>query len=113
MGSSHYPRILLFASLTEDALARRIMKMGHELEALRMRSEHPYELDFNAALAFTSEIIEQPIPFWFKMPQIELYDGFIDPLDHLEAFKALILLHGANDGMLCWAFPATLRKATR
>ena len=87
--------------------------MGHELEALKMRLEHPYELDFNAAPAFTSEIMEQVIPPWFKMPQIELYDGSFDPLDHLEAFKALMLLHGANDGTLCWAFSATLRKAAR
>ena len=75
--------------------------MGHELEALRMRSEHPYELNFNAALTFTSEIMEQIIPPWFKMPQIKLYDGSVDPLDHLEAFKVLMLLHGANNGTLC------------
>ena len=86
--------------------------MGCELEALRMRSKHPYELDFNVAPAFTSKIMEQVVPPQFKMPQIELYDGSSDPLDHLEAFKALMLLHGANDETLCRAFPATLRKAT-
>ena len=87
--------------------------MSHELEALRMRSEHPYELDFNAAPAFTSEIMEQPISPQFKMPQTELYDGSVDPLDHLKAFKALMLLHEANDGTLCQAFLATLRKVAR
>ena len=87
--------------------------MGHELEALRMRSEYPYELDFNAALAFTLKIMEQLVPPRFKMPQTELYDSSVDSLDHLEAFKALMLLHGANDGTLCWAFLATLRKEMR
>ena len=87
--------------------------MGHQLEALRMRSEHPYELDFNMAIAFTSKVMEEPIQPQFKMPQTELYDGSVDPLDHLEAFKALMLLHGANEGTLCWAFLATLRKAAR
>ena len=87
--------------------------MDCKLEALRMRSECPYELDFNVAPAFTSKIMEQPIPPRFKMPQTELYDGSVDPLDHLEADKALMLLHGANDGMLCRAFSATLRKAMR
>ena len=87
--------------------------MGCELEALKMRSEHPYELDFNAALAFTSKIMEQIIPSRFKMPQTELYDGFADPLDHLEAFKVLMLLHGANDRTLCQAFSTTLRKLAR
>ena len=66
-----------------------------------MRLEHPYELNFNAALAFTSEIMEQLIPPRFNMPQTELYDISSDPLDHLEAFKTLMLLHGANDGTLC------------
>ena len=60
--------------------------MGRELKALGMRSKHPYELDFSVAPAFTSKIMEQPISPQFKMPQTELYDGFADPLDHLEAF---------------------------
>ena len=49
----------------------------------------------------------------FKMPQTELYDGTIDPLDHLKSFKALMLFHGANDGIMCRAFPATLWKVAR
>ena len=47
------------------------------------------------------------------MPQTELYDGTFDPLDQLESFKALMLLHGANDGVMCRAFPATLQKSVR
>ena len=113
MDSSYYPETLLFVSPIKDALTRRVIEMGHELKSLKMRSEHPYELDFNAALAFTSEIMEQPILPRFKMPQTKLYDDSADLLDHLEAFKALMLLHGANDRTLCWAFLATLRKATR
>ena len=84
--------------------------MGRKLEALRMKFEHPYEINFNVAPAFTSKIMEKPIPPWFKMSQIKLYDGFADPLDHLEAFKVLMLLYGANDETSCQAFLATLRK---
>ena len=78
-----------------------------------MKSECPYEEGFNTALAFTSKIMEKPILPRFKMPQTKLYDGSTDPLDQLEAFKALMLLHRANDGTLYCAFSATLRKATR
>ena len=78
-----------------------------------MKSDRPYEKKFNTAPPFTSEIIDEAIPPRFKMPQTELYDGSTDPLDHLEAFKALMLPHGAADGTLCRAFPATLRKAAR
>ena len=113
MGSLYYPITPLFVSPAEDVLMRRVMEMGHELKALKMRSEHPYKLNFNMAPTFTSEIMRQPILPQFKMPQTELYDSSVDPLDHLEAFKALMLLHGTNDKMLCRAFLDTLRKVTR
>ena len=111
--SSHYAGTLPIVDPTEDALVWRVNEMGRELEALKIKSEHPYESDFNTAPAFTSEIMEEPIPPQFKMLQIELYDSSTDPLDHLKAFKALMLLHGANDGTLCWAFSTTLRKTVR
>ena len=87
--------------------------MDHQLEALKVKSERPYEKDFNMTPPFTSKIMDEAIPPRFKMPQTKLYDDSANPLDHLEAFKALILLHGANDGTLYRAFPATLRKAAR
>ena len=87
--------------------------MGHQLEALKVKYDCPYEKDFNMALPFTLEVMDESIPSQFKMPQTKLYDSPVDPLDHLEAFKALMLLHGVNDGTLCRAFPATLQKASR
>ena len=47
------------------------------------------------------------------MSQIEPYDGFTNPLDHLESYKALMLLQGASDALLCIAFSITLRKTAR
>ena len=85
--------------------------IGRQLEALKVKSDRPYERDFNMAPPFTLEIMDKAIPPRFKMPQTELYDGLADPLDHLEAFKALMLMHGANDGTLCRTLLATLRKA--
>ena len=113
MGSSHYSGTLSITNPIEDALTRRVNEMGHQLEALRMKSERPYENHFNMAPTFTSKIMEKSVPPRFKMPQTELYDGSANPLDHLEAFNALMLLHGANDGLLCQAFSATLRKVVR
>ena len=97
----------------EGALARKMDEMGRQLEALKVKSNRPYEKGFNMAPPFTPEIMDEAIPPWFKMPQTELYDGSADLLDHLEAFKDLMLLYGANDGMLCQVFPATLRKVAR
>ena len=112
-GSSQYSGTLSITNFTDDALVRKMDEMGRQLEALKMKSKCPYEKDFNTTLPFTSKIMKEAIPPRFKMPHTELYDGFADPLDHLEAFKALMLLHRANDGTLNRAFPATLRKAAR
>ena len=47
------------------------------------------------------------------MPQIDPYDGISDPLDHMENYKALMMIQGASDALLCIAFPTTLRKMAR
>ncbi|XP_019442290.1 PREDICTED: uncharacterized protein LOC109347006 [Lupinus angustifolius] len=39
------------------------------------------------------------------------YDGTADPQDHLDAFEASMLFHGATDPIMCRAFPLTLKKA--
>ena len=58
-------------------------------------------------------IMQKPIPSNFKLPQFESYDGISDPVDHLEAFRTMMLLHGVPDAILCRAFPSTLKGATR
>ena len=56
----------------------------------------------------TTPIFEQ-----FKMPNIEHYEGIIDPLDHLESYKALMRIQGVIDALLCLAFSPTLQKLAR
>ena len=53
------------------------------------------------------------IPRHFKIPQVELYDGTIDPFDHMGSFKAHMMIQGASDALYCLAFPTTLKKAAR
>lgn len=36
---------------------------------------------------FTLEIMAQPLPDKFKPSQMEMFDSYKDPLDHLEAYK--------------------------
>lgn len=47
------------------------------------------------------------------MPQLEIYDRSTDPIDYLESFKVVMLLHGATDGVLYQTFLSTLRKVVR
>lgn len=53
----------------------------------------------------------EPLSKYFKMLQLEIYDGSIDLVNQLESFKALMLLQGITDGVLCRAFLSTLRKS--
>ena len=62
---------------------------------------------------FSQMIMQESIPPNFKFPQFESYDGTSDPVDHLEAFRTMMLLHGAPDAILCRAFPSTLKGAAR
>ena len=87
---------------------KRVEEMGRQLEALKVKSSRPFERDFTTDPPFSARVMNEPIPMRFKMPQTKLYDGTSDPLDHLESFKALMLLHGTNDGVMCRAFLATL-----
>ena len=52
-----------------------------------------------------------PLPQGFKHPtDMELYDGTMDPQDHLDSFRSRMCLDGVSNPVKCRAFPATLRK---
>lgn len=44
-----------------------------------------------------------------KLPNIDTFDGTMDPDDHLAAFKRAMYLQGADDATWCKHFPATLK----
>ena len=62
---------------------------------------------------FTISVNSFPLPQKFRMPQIEIYDGVKDPLDHLETFKTLMHLQKIPDEIMCRAFPTTLKGLAR
>ena len=64
-------------------------------------------------LPSTALVTSFPFPPKFCMLQIEAYDRFKDPLDHLENFKTLMHLQGVEDEIMCRAFPTTLKGPTR
>lgn len=52
------------------------------IEELIQRIDHP----------FTLEVMAQPLLDKFKQPQMEMFEGGKDPLDHLEAYKSYMNL---------------------
>ena len=58
---------------------------------------------------FTAEVLHFPLPTKFRMPQVEVFGGVIDPVDHLNTYKNQMELHGYQDPVRCRAFATTLK----
>ena len=77
--------------------------MSSDLDDLVHRTDSP----------FIVSITSFPLPPKFPMPQLETYDRFKDPLDHLESFKTLMHLQGVVDEIMCRVFPTMLKGPVR
>ncbi|XP_059446479.1 uncharacterized protein LOC132178030 [Corylus avellana] len=60
-------------------------------------------------LPFIDRLMRFPLPDKFKVPRVDKYDGSGDPSDHMESFRAHIILHDTPDEIACQAFPLTLK----
>ncbi|GMN66218.1 hypothetical protein TIFTF001_035276 [Ficus carica] len=56
---------------------------------------------------------EVPLPDKFTAPQFILYEGRIDPDDHLELYIGHMVFHGYPEEIMCRAFRNTLSEAAR
>lgn len=64
-------------------------------------------------LPYSAEVMVVPLPIKFKAPQMEAYDKFKDPLEHLKTFKAHMTFHGFPGEVASRALPLTLNGAAR
>ena len=92
--------------------------MSKEIEELKNASKDKGEENLDGIIQrmnspFTNEVLNHPLPPKFCLPQLESYDGSKDPLDHIESFKTLMLLHMTPDKVICRAFLTTLKGAAR
>ena len=78
-------------------------KAAKNLDMLVHRTESP----------FTKRVDEYPLPAKFKVPQLETFNGFKDPLDYLDSFRTVMRLQGVSDEIMCRAFPTNLRGSAR
>ncbi|GKV40302.1 hypothetical protein SLEP1_g47964 [Rubroshorea leprosula] len=60
-----------------------------------------------------TNIVLEPYPAGFRIPQLETYDGTKDPDDHLHAFYSCMQAQNASDALMCKIFPSTLRGNAR
>ncbi|XP_075659070.1 uncharacterized protein LOC142628930 [Castanea sativa] len=62
---------------------------------------------------FTAAVLECPMPSKFCLPQLELFDGLKDLLDHLNTFNTTLDLQQPPEEILCRSFPTTFKGAAR
>ena len=62
---------------------------------------------------FIASILECPLPHKFGLPQLEVYNGTKDLLDHIGAFKTILNLQQTPDEVICRSFLETLRGVAR
>ncbi|GKV01686.1 hypothetical protein SLEP1_g14226 [Rubroshorea leprosula] len=60
-----------------------------------------------------TNIILEPYPAGFRIPQLETYDGAKDPDDHLHAFYSCMQAQNASNVLMCKIFPSTLQGNAR
>jgi hypothetical protein len=57
---------------------------------------------------FTDEVANTAFPEKFKIPDIPIFTGSEDPMEHLMTFRSHTSLHKTPDAVACRAFPLTL-----
>ncbi|CAL2259784.1 unnamed protein product [Prunus armeniaca] len=86
----------------------RDLKTGGNLDdALRK------EMDQANSTPFTAEIEQAAPPKRFSTPSFTHFKGDFDPESHLKHFKSVMILHKADNALMCKVFVVTLRGAAQ
>ncbi|CAL9016032.1 unnamed protein product [Prunus brigantina] len=92
--------------LVNDQL--RNLKIGGNFEDALRR-----EVDQANSMPFTAEIEQSAPPKRFSTPSFTHFKGDSDPETHLKHFKSVMILHKADDALMCKIFVITLRGAAQ
>ena len=105
-------------STPEEANSDFLREMRKEMDELRNAIKGMMDQSLDRIVRktdspFTVAVQECLIPSKFRLPQLELFDGLKDSLDHLNTFKTTLGLQQPPDEILCHSFPTTLKGAAR
>lgn len=87
--------------------------MGSTQSGAKEKASLADSLFSTTASPFTHQIMSCRLPSKFKMPEILVYTGLGDPIEHLASFRAHTVLHTTLDEVACRAFPLTLAGGAR
>ena len=57
---------------------------------------------------FTRRIKGASLPQWFNQPTFSLYNGRMDPVEHISHFNQKIAVHSKDEALMCKIFPSNL-----
>ena len=57
---------------------------------------------------FTHRIEGGRLPQWFNLPTFTMYNGRIDPVEHVSYFNQRMTVHSKNGALMCKVFPSSL-----
>ena len=75
--------------------------MDETKNAMREKTDKNLDVVKRTDSPFTMKVLECPLPPKFYLPQLESYDGFEDPLDHITTFKMTLSLQKTPNEILC------------
>ncbi|CAL8169023.1 unnamed protein product [Prunus armeniaca] len=103
-------RLAMCAEDVEKLMNDRLrdLKTGGNLEDTLRK-----EMDQVISTPFTPEIEQAAPPKRFSTPSFTHFKGDFDPESHLKHFKSVMILHKADDALMCKAFAMTLRGAAQ
>ena len=84
-----------------------------EMKDSMRRANHVDDLVHRTNSPFIASITSHLLPFRFKMPTLDSYDGTHDPCDHIATFKTTMHLQSVLNEIICRAFPTTLKGSAR
>ena len=91
-----------------DQMRRAMDKMRENMRRTNLVDNLVYRTDS----PFVASINSHPLPFKFKMPSLDSYDGMRDSCGRIATFKTAMHLQGVPDEIMCRAFPTTLKGIT-
>ena len=91
----------------------QMKKVMEEMKGSIRRSNHVDDLVHRTDFSFIAPIMSYPLPYKFKMPTLDSYDGTRDPCDHIATFKTTMHFQGVSDEIMCKPFLTTLKGPAR
>jgi hypothetical protein len=106
---------------SEKRLQKMVLDLGAKYDALSRTIDQKCDrkeslvdnLFQHQESIFTEEVSNFNLPGRFKVPDIPVFSGSEDPVEHLDNFRSHVSLHKTPDAVACRAFPLTLSGKAR